>query len=294
MQIHSINRYLIDWNMMRSEAYTLADGAQTPRDTYNAIRIVLANLGDRHSFFAPPAEFTPPAGGEPMETPSLPSGELLENRIGYVSLPGFSGTDEAADKYAVAAWQSIAEIDTARPCGWIVDLRQNTGGNMWPMLAGIGPLLGEGHVGAFVYPDGQQQLWYYANGQARLDQELMFAVSAESSQHLAQSMPPIAVLTGHYTASSAEAIVVTFRGRQRTRSFGEETAGRSTSNQGFKLSDGAIIVLTVATFADRAGQTYGSKVVPDQVVERGTKSDDYVIKAAIEWLLKQPACIGKS
>ncbi len=294
MEEHSINRFQIDWNMMRSEAYALADSAQTPRDTYNAIRIALAKLGDRHSFFSPPAELTELSGSESTETSSLPSGKLLENRIGYVSLFGFSGTDEAADKYAMAVEQSIDEIDTAHPCGWIVDLRQDTGGNMWPMLAGIGPILGEGHVGAFVYPDGRQQLWYYANGQALLDEKLMFAVSVESSHQLAQSMPPVAVLTGHDTASSGEAVVVAFRGRPRTRSFGEETAGRSTSNQGFELSDGAILVLTVATFADRAGQTYGSKIVPDQIVERGIQSDDYVIKAAIEWLLKQPACNGKN
>ena len=293
MQVRSINRYQIDWNRMRSEAYTLANGAQTPGDTYNAIRVVLAKLGDRHSFFSPPAELTPPVGGEPAETP-LPGGELLENRIGYVFLPGFSGAGEAADKYAVAAQQSIDEIDTAQPCGWIVDLRQDTGGNMWPMLAGIGPLLGEDRVGAFVYPDAQQQIWYYINGQVRLDEELVFAVNAESSQQLARSMPLVAVLTGHSTASSGEAIVVAFRGRPMTRSFGEETAGRSTSNQGFELSDGAIIALTVAVFADRKGQTYGSKIVPNQIVDRGTQSDDYVIKAAIEWLLKQPACIGKS
>ena len=165
---------------------------------------------------------------------------------------------------------------------------------MWPMLAGIGPLLGEGHVGAFVHPDEQQQLWYYADGQARLDEKPMFTASAEPSHQLAQSMPPVAVLIGHYTASSGEAIVVAFRGRPRTYSFGEETAGRSTSNQGFQLSDGAVIALTVATFADRTGQTYGSKIAPDQIVDQGTQSDDYVVKAAIEWLLKQPACISKN
>jgi C-terminal processing protease CtpA/Prc len=165
---------------------------------------------------------------------------------------------------------------------------------MWPMLAGIGPLLGEGQVGAFVHPDGQQQLWYYVNGQARLDEKLMFAASAESSHQLVQAMPPVAVLTGHSTASSGEAVVVAFRERPRTRSFGEETAGRSTSNQGFELSDGAIIALTVAVFADRAGQTYGSKIAPDQIIEQGPQSDDYAIKAAIEWLLKQPACMGKN
>jgi C-terminal processing protease CtpA/Prc len=35
-------------------------------------------------------------------------------------------------------------MDQGNLAGWIVDLRNNGGGNMWPMLTGIGSILGEG------------------------------------------------------------------------------------------------------------------------------------------------------
>jgi len=43
---------------------------------------------------------------------------------------------------------SCASADRDDLIGWIVDLRGNGGGNMWPMLAGVGPVLGEGVVGS--------------------------------------------------------------------------------------------------------------------------------------------------
>src|SRR4051812_15802719 len=46
--------------------------------------------------------------------------------------------------------QQIKELETHAPCGWIVDIRGNRGGSMWPMLAGVGPILGEGLVGEFI------------------------------------------------------------------------------------------------------------------------------------------------
>lgn len=57
-----------------------------------------------------------------------------------------------------------------------------------------------------------------------------------------------------------------FRKQMRTRSFGQPTAGCSTCNQGFALSDGAEILLTVAVYVDRSGQHYGDTIQPDVVV----------------------------
>src|SRR5215472_14120537 len=39
-------------------------------------------------------------------------------------------------------------------------------GNMWPMLAGIGAVLGEGDLGTYVSPDGDHTTWFYKAGKA--------------------------------------------------------------------------------------------------------------------------------
>jgi hypothetical protein len=64
-------------------------------------------------------------------------------------------------------------------------------------------------------------------------------------------------LTGPVTASSGEAIVVAFRGRPQTRSFGEPTDGVPTANDTFPLSDGALLVLTVAVDSEKFLQSPG-------------------------------------
>lgn len=52
------------------------------------------------------------------------------------------------------------------------------------------------------------------------------------------------------------------------------------------MSDGAWIVVTVSTFADRNGQLYGGKIAPDVK----TEIIDEVPMEVEAWLLGQPSC----
>lgn len=293
MQQHSVNRKKINWTALRQEAFAEANHAKTPADTYSAIVLALSHLGDHHSFFVEPqAAAQPSAGGTTSDLEPL--GQLLAHSIGYLDLPGFLGVGQAANQYVQFAQDAIRRVDQTGTCGWIVDLRNNTGGNMWPMLAGVGPILGDGVAGWFVDPDGVKQAWGYSGGQAQ--QAGSMIISAESPYHLKHSLPPVAVLTSRYTASSGEAITVAFRGRPSTRSFGQPTAGVPTANRAYTLSDGAIMQITVALDADRTGQTYDSSISPDQAVSSlprlQPRADDQVAQAALTWLHTQGSCQG--
>jgi carboxyl-terminal processing protease len=293
MQNNSLYRESIDWQLIRTSAFEVAKHAQTPADTYGVIRSALAQLGDQHSSFYTPDEFNQAAQTNASENPA-PRGKLLLEKTGFIALEGFQGYD--GDEYAMAAHQVIRDIDAHSPCGWIVDLRENTGGNMWPMLAGIGPILGEGDVGAFVDSYGNQEIWSYQDGQALLDGRIRNQVS--EPYELKASSPPVAVLTGVNTTSSGEAITIAFRGRSNTRSFGVFTAGFTTSNTPIQLSDGAVINLTTAVVADRTGQTYGDRIYPDEVVDDVRQftflMDEAIPQPAIDWLLTQPACSAQN
>ncbi len=89
-------------------------------------------------------------------------------RFGYVSVLAFSGGG-APPRWPPLYHRLIEGIDTLGVCGWIVDLRDNPGGNMWPMVAGLGPILGEGVLGFFVDPDSVVDTWTYADGASALD-----------------------------------------------------------------------------------------------------------------------------
>jgi carboxyl-terminal processing protease len=293
MQEHSINQGQIDWERLRARARSRALGARSPEDTHNAIRLALRDLGDRHSHFMTPEQVAELEDGTMNLTSPDPSGRLLDEGLGYIMIPGFVGLGDAVNEHATQIQEIIREIDAERPCGWVVDLRQNIGGNMWPMLAGLGPILGEGQVGAFVSPDGEQVGWTYTDGQAWEGDSLQAAVTGVAYE-LGEPLPPVAVLIGRRTSSSGEAIVVAFRGRPNTRSFGRVTTGLSTSNENFALSDGAWIFLTVSEFADRTGQRHGGVIAPDQVIWAEEAEDALTLQAAVDWLLEQPACANEA
>ena len=207
MQKHSVNRKKIDWPSLRKRTMRDAGNAKTPKDTYDAIKEAIYNLGDHHSQFFPP-------GPSPLSSTtggfSEPEGKTLTGGIGYVSIPSFEGGGARARRFADALQSAVKRADGAKVCGWIVDLRGNRGGNMWPMLAGIGPVLGEGRVGAFVSPDGKKTRWYYADGASRLGKHVESRVEG-SAYKLRHSHPPVAVLTGQQTGSAGEAVAVAFR-----------------------------------------------------------------------------------
>jgi C-terminal processing protease CtpA/Prc len=287
MEKSSIRIGDLDWPSLRQKAYEQAKDAQVPADTYDAIRSVVRALGDGHSAFIGPQ--TVATMNQRAASMSPPPEAKMVNRIGYLRVPQFGSADSTViNGHATRLQELIKSIDLQHPCGWIVDLRQNGGGNMWPMLAGLGPLIGEGKAGAFVDGDRTFSEWYYRDGSA-LNGVTALARVTQSAHRLADQ-PPVAVLTSRVTASSGEAIVIAFQGRPNTRTFGEPTRGLSTSNQVFWLRDKAFLNLTTAYFADRTGKTYTKGITPDVIVENDV---DEVPQPAREWLLSQPECEAK-
>jgi carboxyl-terminal processing protease len=298
MQFNSLTRDEFDWVAFRSTSMAEAEAAmaQSVADIHPMIIAALVRLGDNHSFFlGPGGQQAPPGerGGteSDRQLATEPMSQLLEAGVGYVDMPPFAGGGPEGNALAMSYHGLIEAVDTIAPmCRWVVDLRGNTGGNMWPMIAGVGPILGEGTLGSFVYPDSVVSPWFYENGQAGVDS---FVVAAADNAYVLKSPSPrVAVLTDSLTASSGEAVAVAFRGRDSARSFGGGTWGVSTANAMFPLADGAVIFLTIATMADRTGQVYGEELIPHEAVagvKTGDRATDAVLDAAVAWLLGQ-AC----
>ncbi len=274
----------IDWDVMQPELRSLAAGAVNTADVYQAIRYLLGSLNDRHSFLMPPAATSDFRTGGATNPPITVKD--LGDRIGYVNVPAYAGGDPtAARNFATNAHGLFAATMDRAGCGWIVDLRNNGGGNMWPMLAGLKPFLGDEPLGTFVSREGTSPPW--KAGQA---------VGVEPPASLRPLQDAwVAVLTGPRTASSGEAVAISFKGRPRTRSFGQPTIGLSSANGTFPLPDGATILLTTAIEADRTGKRYGEKVDPDELVAAPTPTpgatpanptEDATIAAATGWLTR--------
>jgi hypothetical protein len=277
MESNSINRLTIDWARFRSDVFAQAGAAQTITDTYSAIREALRLLGDGHSsyrsatgtvIFVPTRTCRPSGAG----VPSMPT------TIGYVKVTAFSGSGGEATAFASAIHGAIRASDRPGLAGWIVDLRGNGGGNMWPMIAGVGPVLGEGVLGYFINPFGFESVWEYRDGASWNGGVILQRVDAPYT--LIRPRPRVAVLVDNGIASSGEATAIAFKQRPDTRFFGAATCGLSTSNNGYPLRDGAQLILTVSVMADRTKARYGDSVQPDETVTDTTQ----VFQRAIEWL----------
>jgi carboxyl-terminal processing protease len=187
-------------------------------------------------------------------------------------------------------------LQAQKPEGWIVDVRGNGGGNMWPMLAGIGAVLGEADLGKFVSADGGSEVWFYKAGQAG-------SRGAGGKEEIAAEIkqPPfalpelawVALVFDRGTGSSGEAIAISFAGRARERSFGEHTAGFSTSNDRYALPDGAALFLCTGIEVDRTGKLYPEGLSPDVEVPapatRPQEENDAALQAAMRWLAEASA-----
>jgi carboxyl-terminal processing protease len=316
MREHSVKRAELDWAALRADVLTQARGADVPAETYTALRYAVRNLNDHHSYFE-----TPMWSGRLRELPVsnartgrgavAPTGVLLDGRIGYVVLPGFAGGVPLAQvAFANRVQQIIETLDISETCGWILDLRGNNGGNLWPMLAGVGPWLeGASHglrgdkieLGASIYPDARRVSFWYRDGQAGFGDYVQLRVSVEPTQLRAPSAP-LAVLTDGATASSAEVLAIALSSRPATRRFGAPTSGLTAGNRTFALADGASLVLTVAATSDAQGRVYSAPLEPDVHVDTDSPgaapsiaslpatASDRVTAAAMAWLNAEPSC----
>ncbi|MFF7359367.1 S41 family peptidase [Streptomyces sp. NPDC008125] len=282
MEEHSLMKAEVDWPKVRRDAFAHAAKARTPAETYGPIRQALRDLGDGHSTFLDPQDVarTQDASADDL---MLPEGRRLPGGIGYLMLPPVA-SDEVAAPYIRSARSTVEGIDDEGACGWVVDLRGESGGDMWPPLAAVGPILGDGEAGAAVHADGRREPWAVQDGTPS-----QYVDTWGPATPLARPLPPVAVLTSRRTASAGEAVVISFLGRPGTRTFGEATTGVPTANSAYRLSDGAMVVVTVAREADRTGRVHDGPLTPDVEVPE-TRGQDKALKAATSWLSAQKPC----
>ncbi|MFH8369021.1 S41 family peptidase [Streptomyces sp. NPDC018031] len=281
---HALNRDRVDWARVRRTARARIADATGTAETYDVIDAVIDLLGDPHTFLLRPEQAAETRDEGAALVEPVPTGRLVEGHFAHLTIPSASGVEEAERRYIQHGAAALRDLDGRRPRGWIVDLRGNTGGAMFPMLTVVAPLLGDGHLGSFVDAAGEPSgRWTLRDGVVYVDGE---ALSAEPNPYRpAGPRPPVAVLTDGQTMSAGEATLIAFLGMPGVRTFGRPTAGLATGNAAIDLSDGAMLVLTAAREADRTGQLYGNDpIAPDEPTPDGTDP----LTAAVAWLRSTP------
>lgn len=319
---HALNAGRVDWDAVSAEAHRMAAGARSKPAAYPAIRYLLRSLDDNHSFLqlrpelaaaetqagsAQPAGASHDDGAEVGSRAASafarrpgPEFAMLERPVAKIAY-AFMPQGMRDDAFATSFQQALGEQHRAGACGWILDLRGNGGGNVWPMVAGLGPLLGDGEHGGSVGPGGRRYVTLYRDGAAILrepDGKEIVASRVAGDPVRLDPLPPVAVLIDRSTGSSGEMIAIAFHGRSQTRSFGERTYGASTSTEGFPLSDGANLVVATAVMADPAGKIFDAGLTPDESfpapASRPDRADDVVLQRAAAWLEGTASCTASA
>jgi carboxyl-terminal processing protease len=287
---NSIRRDSVDFQRIKYDAYAKLENAHSIRECYPIITFILDQLRDNHSFLMEKQfvdRWASTSKTDNTQSVSF-SGRVINNDVGYIKVKDFSSGDSTAmSEFSNNLQNLIKTLDGQHIRGWIVDIRENTGGNCWPMLTGLGPLIGDGICGYFINANQKKSAWYYKDGVAGVNSVGICKVS-NPAYKLKNQNQPIAVLTGPHTASSGEIVAIAFRGKNNTKSFGQSTAGLSTGNGNFRLSDGSMIFLTSSIDADRRENAYGGRVKPDYYIpfeyyEINTDRDK-LPSSAIEWI----------
>lgn len=286
MQKHYYRKDSVAWDDLITSAKIRLNSSTNCETAHEVVQWCFRQLKEKHSFIMPATKAAVYNGninsGTPMTLTQLAGPirqELVEKDIAYIDVPWLSSADkDICMSYADSLQHIIAAFDKAGVDKWIIDLRRNTGGNCWPMLAGLGPLLGNGVHGYFISTN-EKIPFSYQDGSILQGRHKRCSVT--ESYTMKTPVKKIIILTGPNTASAGEIVALAFKAKENVLFIGEPTAGLTTANATYKLSDGSTLVLTVCKEADRTGRIYEGRMQPDQLVVPAGSGKDAVKSSAV-------------
>lgn len=254
-----------EWQQTKKEILTGADSISDMNDAHEAVSRAAFVAGGKHSRLVAPVIDTA------AYRENAPEVRLLKEDIVYIILPAHSGIKVPDSLYVHTVLDFLQENLDAK--GVILDLRDNSGGNMYPMIAAVSPLLPDGIVLSFKNRTHTMPVSLeYVLKNARLQPGGIKKVS---------STTPLAILTNEWTASSGEATLLCFRGLEKVRTFGKPTAGYASANIVQELADGYQLLITISCDVARTGEAFcDDPIDPDVHTEKA-------LEDAVEWIESQ-------
>ena len=251
-----------DWIIERESYLSEAKSIDNFDDAHRIVKSALAFAGGKHSALVAPVTDTTAYEELPSEA------YMLEGGITYVKLPAHQGVKVSDSIYIHTVLDFLqSHLDAA---GVIVDLRDNHGGNMYPMITAIAPLL----------PDGEIISWRTRKQTSATTLDIAVRYAGLSLGEISKfpDNTPIAILINDWTGSAGELTLLCFRGLEKARTFGIPTAGYASGNLSFPMSDGYTLVITIARAIARTGEVFcDDPIIPD--VETETPLED-----AVAWI----------
>ncbi|MDO5500964.1 MAG: S41 family peptidase [Propionibacteriaceae bacterium] len=269
------------WQAERARVLEATDGVSDYAVLHAELEKATKVAGGKHSFFLTPDEAaeSDESGTEEFRAPTVTTAD----HVTTLELPEFGAPGKDLEQQYADTLASGVTDAAPQTCGWIIDLRDNRGGNMYPMLSGVASLLPNGTAMTFRSVSGATTEVTIQDDGAGLGGRTTIRI--EDAAKVTDQ--PIAVLYNGMTASSGEAVATAFRGLPKATSFGTQTAGYTSANMVHRLPDGAMLGLTGAVYVDRNGVDLAEQPMqPDHLTTAAEAP-----AAALAWIREQ-GCAG--
>lgn len=279
IEFYSIHKNTYNFESLKSNILT-----QINDSTKREVVIELLNYAidevDTHSYILTKDQYKRLETGKAQPNTFAFQGEMINGKYALLTLDGFKGVDStSSDNYADSLQRLLLHFHKKKPIGWIVDLRNNTGGWEYPMIAGMGPLLGEGILAYEVNRDGKIENEY---SYAKLNKKSILTKQIEliDSVVIFNEKPPIVVLIGNETGSAGELLTLCFLDNPNTILLGTPTYGVPTGIAGFFMPDSTMICVTSSVLKNRNMKGNGKPIQPYIYESDNTK----ILSKAFKWI----------
>lgn len=299
---NSIYRKNVNWAQLKDSVNTKTKGARTIEDLIPVILYMFESIHDYHGGLRYMGQrYRPTFPPVLKEKQTLRSNLVqaieaqkarinaivVDKEYGYISIPGMPANNmEDNERFLKQLLDSVNKLPNDLK-GWIIDLRLNTGGSMYPMVNGIAKIIGDGPTCSGIDADGGISSWVIINGKAVIvsgEEQLKKYINKPTQKKLSK----VAVLISPLTKSAGESTAIALKGRPNTKFFGESSAGFTNGNKTFQVNKNLLLLVANNYAADRNRHIYYDFVNPDVVLIDGDNFDDIAkdlkVLEAIKWL----------
>lgn len=250
------------WEKIKQETLNEVKEAKSYAETLPALSKALKVAGGKHSAIY--------QGGKEDKTDVVMPTIKVDQEILKIEVPEFVGSEAQGKTYAKKI--SRALLNTSYKA-LVIDLRNNRGGDMGPMISGLAPILPDGTLVSAIDNNHSEREISLLNNQ-------LLGGGTPVDIHSVKKIKNcrVALLFGSATGSSGEITALSFLGLKNVKTFGTSTAGYTTVNSQFNMYDGYTMQLTTEMLKDRTGKVYKNVPIEPDV------ETNHAYEKAIEWL----------
>lgn len=195
--------------------------------------------------------------------------KMINNKYAYINIPSVMLENRA---YVDTIGKQLLELDKHNPKGWIIDVTENDGGNAFTMNWHFPTLIDSEQTYSTVDNNGKVSkndkiLDLKNTSEEEKRAADLFKLNPDSVPYvkLKNTKVPIIILTSKITGSAGEFVTVHFKGQKNVLVVGQVTAGATSSNHPFEITNEYLVNLTTEVIKDRTGKIYkiGEGITPD-------------------------------